>query len=66
MFSRGDLSKTVFSFFKNLNIFGSITKKPPFIQPSSNLDFSLKYFTLFPEIFIPPNLAGGRTAVNVT
>ena len=54
------------SFLINLIIFGSITKNPPLIQPSSKLDFSLKYLTFGPKIFIPPNLAGGLTAVNVT
>ncbi len=48
-----------------LNILGSNTKKPPLIQPSSSLDFSLKTFTNFPFILIDPNLAGGLTAVNV-
>ena len=61
----GSFSKKVLSLFKYLNISGSKIKKPPFIHPSSNLDFSLKYLTLLPEIFIAPNLAGGLTAVSV-
>ena len=35
---------------------------PSFVQTR----FSLKYFTLDPDILMPPNLAGGLTAVNVT
>ena len=40
--------------------------KPPFIQPTSILDFSLKYVTLLPLILTAPNLAVGLTAVKVT
>ena len=65
-FSSGPLSKYELSFFIYLNNSGSMTKKPPFIHPSSRLDFSLKYLTTFFLILIAPNLAGGLTAVRVT
>ena len=45
--------------------FYSSLQKPPLIHPSSILDFSLKYETLFPLILIAPNLAVGLTAVKV-
>jgi hypothetical protein len=38
------------------------TKKPPFIHPPSPDGFSKKLLTIFPLIFIAPNLPGGFTA----
>ena len=65
-FSKGDLSRIVLSFFKNLKNSGLTTKNPPLIQLSPATFFSLNFVTLFPLISNAPNLAGGLTAVTVT
>ena len=53
------------SFFRNLNIFGEATKKPPFIHPFCNCGFSSNLVTRLFSISTSPNLAGGWTAVIV-
>ena len=54
-FSNGSLSKYVSSPSIKLKKPGSITKNPPFIQPSFKYDFSLKLTTWSPFNSIAPN-----------
>ena len=58
------LFQDYYHFLYSQNL-GFITKNPPFIHPSSDIDFSLKLETKLNKKS-KPNLAGGLTDVNVT